>query len=255
MHHVQLKIEEEVGSITTLDVDKYVDALITEHGYKAAFKDVEGYEHATCVCLTDEVVHGVPKTNNSIRYGDIVTVDFAIRDEDGWIVDSADAFAIPDKNGGIVTGPNMPDYTMISDAYSILDAAIAACKKGKRATDVGKACEKKLLKLNTGGHGITLLPDFHGHGLLPNCLHAIPLIPSVKMSSIPTKDWEHQVARENYRFKEGDVVCVEPIIVPYDHHGFDIDEDGWTIRMRYQRSAIHVERCILITGKESEVLT
>ena len=223
-------IESNHGYVTKLAVDNLIDRLIKEAGYEAAFKNVPGYDFASCIAINNEVVHGMPN-DTIIRDGDYVTIDFGIQDEAGWIVDSAEAWCVGAHR----------DPPIVKAARKVLDAAFRACEPGNKVTAVGKAC-------TAVDQPFYLLPAFHGHGILPRRLHASPLIPSVPVGKIPTHDWEHMVLQQNYRFQVGDVVCVEPILSAYDDDEFDIGEDGWTVRMHNPNNlAVHIEFCVMIT--------
>ncbi|MBI5619434.1 M24 family metallopeptidase, partial [Candidatus Gottesmanbacteria bacterium] len=63
--------------VTLLAIDTRADELIVRAGGFPSFKTVKGYAHATCLCVNDEVVHGVP-TPRQLKEGDILTIDIGL---------------------------------------------------------------------------------------------------------------------------------------------------------------------------------
>ena len=77
--------------VTTLELDAIAHEMIRAAGATASFIGVPGhrrpYEHATCISLDEEVVHGVPRRRR-IEDGQIVSVDVGAI-VDGWHGDGA----------------------------------------------------------------------------------------------------------------------------------------------------------------------
>src|SRR3989338_9633323 len=70
-------LEMSVPGASLLAIEKVADRRITEVGAMASFKTVRGYKWATCLCVNDEVVHGIP-TKYVLKDGDIFTIDVGI---------------------------------------------------------------------------------------------------------------------------------------------------------------------------------
>ncbi|MFH0937582.1 MAG: M24 family metallopeptidase, partial [Candidatus Daviesbacteria bacterium] len=54
-------LENTKVGVTLLDLEKIAEEEITKLGGAASFKTVPGYRFATCLTLTEEVVHGLPR--------------------------------------------------------------------------------------------------------------------------------------------------------------------------------------------------
>ena len=64
--------------ITTKELDKKINDFIVSHGGIASCYGYEGFPGHACICVNDEVVHGIPG-NRRLKDGDIVKLDFTVR--------------------------------------------------------------------------------------------------------------------------------------------------------------------------------
>lgn len=60
--------------ITTLELDKIGEKVLTNNGAKSAPKIEYGFPGTTCISINDEVAHGIP-SQRIIREGDSVNID------------------------------------------------------------------------------------------------------------------------------------------------------------------------------------
>jgi Methionine aminopeptidase len=49
--------------ISSMEIEDFANDYITSHGGRPSEKGFEGYKYATCVCVNDEVAHGIPRKN------------------------------------------------------------------------------------------------------------------------------------------------------------------------------------------------
>ena len=84
------QVLEKVGQmvkpgISTWELDKYAEKLITDMGDYPAFLNYrpEGadkpYPASICISVNDEVVHGIPNRDRSLQEGDIVSLDLGLK--------------------------------------------------------------------------------------------------------------------------------------------------------------------------------
>ena len=59
------------AGVTQLEIDQLVEKTIVEHGAIPSFKDYDGFPNASCICVNDVIVHGIPN-NKKLKDGDIV---------------------------------------------------------------------------------------------------------------------------------------------------------------------------------------
>src|SRR3989344_5567188 len=74
---LQKLLDYSKSGISLLEIEKLADRLINESGGTASFKTVEGYKWATCLCVNDVVVHGIP-TDYILNDGDVLTIDVGL---------------------------------------------------------------------------------------------------------------------------------------------------------------------------------
>ena len=234
-------------SFTTADVDAFIDKKINETDMVPAFKGVPGYDHASCISVNGVVVHGVPN-DTDLRAGDYITVDFGVANN-GWIVDAATTW---------VVGQEKPDE-LIQAAIDVRTVMIEKAVANTRAMDLALAAQP--LSDELAKSGMYIMPHFTGHGVRKNELHTTPCIPCVPVNKkIPTYDHEHQCLREMYRLQDGDVICIEPIIIETKasrkkRFSFDVMPDGWTVKLSDKRAiAVHCEHTVYVTKGEPEIL-
>lgn len=76
-----------------MEIDRFVEKTVREHGMRAAEKGYCGYPASICVSINDEVVHGIPSKKRHLREGDIVSCDLVV-EYDGYMADAARTYAV-----------------------------------------------------------------------------------------------------------------------------------------------------------------
>src|SRR5947209_4559558 len=74
--------------VTTMDLERRADQLITEAGAKSAFKGYYDYPCVLCTSVNNEIVHGIPSIKRVLKQGDIVSIDTGVV-FDGYYGDAA----------------------------------------------------------------------------------------------------------------------------------------------------------------------
>jgi len=250
MQKVAKILTTDYAGMTTTDLDAFIDDQISKSDMVPAFKSVPGYKWASCISPQGVVVHGVPN-DTALRAGDYITVDFGVGNK-GYIVDAAETWIVGQEN-------SEKEDELILAAKEIRDAMINKAIAGTKVLDLPFAAQDIATKI--AQRGIYILPEYTGHGVGKNNLHIIPVIPCVPVNmKMPTYDYEHQALRERYRLREGDVICVEPILVRTKKNKkkglkTTVQPDGWTVRLDDPKAiAAHVESCLLITKGDPEIL-
>lgn len=192
-----------------------------------------GYAGATpfpdviCISVNDEVVHGVPRTDQILRPGDLVSIDFGVT-YDGMVTDAARSFIIGDAK--------KQTKQLIKDTEMAMYAGIEVLRDGVRVGDISSAVQKVLVR---GGYGI--VRDLVGHGV-GHQLHEEPDIPN------------YGFAGSGPVLKAGMTIAIEPMAT-LGTHAVTLDEDQWTIRTADGSLAAHFEHTVLITDKGYDILT
>ena len=221
------KVEKFVkAGQTTAEIDLFAEKLILENGGQPVFKGYRGFPATCCICLNEEVVHGIPG-DRIIQEGDIVTIDCGVEYQ-GFIADSAITVGV---------GSIKPELDkLIRTAYKALEKGIAAAKPGARTTEISKAIEEVVRK-----QGFGIVEDLSGHGVGRE-LHEDPYI-------LNFYDGEPGPV-----MKAGMTFAIEPIITLGNHRTKTLS-DKWTIVTKDGTPAVQVEHTIAITEKGAEILT
>lgn len=212
--------------ISTKELDQIAEKVILENGGKTVFKGYKGFPATCCICINEEVVHGIPGAR-LLQTGDIVTVDCGVNYE-GFIADSA-----------ITTGVGeIPKEAqkLITTAYKALEKGIAAAKPGRRTTEISKAIESVVRR---EGYGIVETLSGHGVGIK---LHEDPYI-------LNFYDGEPGPIMQ-----PGMTFAIEPIITMGSPKTKTLS-DKWTIITTDKSLAVQVEHTIAITDQGAEILT
>lgn len=149
--------------VNLLDLEKYAKRRVQEEGGQPSFTTVEEYPFVTCLCINDEVVHGIPR-DYRLKNGDILTVDIGmiykgLHTDMAWTVCVGDCTADGKKTRFLAAG---------KDA---LKNAIKAGVAGNRVGNISKAIQDVI-----EGAGFSVVKDLTGHGV-GRILHEEPMIP------------------------------------------------------------------------------
>lgn len=213
--------------ISTLEIDRFVEKTVREHGMTAAEKGYCGYPASVCVSINDEVVHGIPSKKRHLREGDIVSCDLVVEYK-GYMADAARTYPV---------GEVSPEAAhLIETAERAFWNGIAYAKPGYRLQDISHAIQETV-----EGEGYGVIRDFVGHGIGSE-MHEDPQIPNVGK------------AGKGPRLLPGMTLAVEPMITQGDWE-IDVLEDDWTAVTLDGGLAAHYENTIVITDGEPELLT
>lgn len=213
--------------ISTLEIDRFVEKTVREHGMTAAEKGYCGYPASVCVSINDEVVHGIPSKKRHLREGDIVSCDLVVEYK-GYMADAARTYPV-----GEVSPEAMH---LIETAERAFFNGIAYAKPGYRLQDISHAIQETV-----EGEGFGVIRDFVGHGIGSE-MHEDPQIPNVGK------------AGKGPRLQPGMTLAIEPMITQGTWE-VDVLEDDWTAVTLDGGLAAHYENTVVITDGEPELLT
>ncbi len=212
---------------TTMDLERVAEAKIAETGGKAAFKGYHGYPRVLCTSVNQEVVHGIPSKKNTLRAGDIVSVDCGVI-LDGYYSDSAMTVPV-----GKVT---LEAEKLLAVTEASLASAIAVVRVGTHLGDVGAAVQDVV-----EAAGFSVVREFVGHGI-GTSLHEDPQVPNYGRRGIGIK------------LREGMVLAIEPM-VNVGKAEVRVLEDGWTAVTVDGSLSAHFEHTVAVTADGAVVLT
>lgn len=212
--------------VTTMEIDRFVEKFLEEHGASPEQKGYHGYPFATCASVNDVICHGFP-SETPLKNGDIVTIDMVVR-LDGWLADSAWSYAVGDISD---EARHLLEVTKKSLYLGIEQAVV-----GNRIGDISHAIQKYAESEN-----LSVVRHFVGHAIGEE-MHEEPQVP------------HYGPPHRGPRLKEGMVITIEPML-NIGTYACKIDEDGWTARTKDGKWSAQYEHTIAITKDGPLILT
>lgn len=212
--------------ITTKEVDQYAYDLLMERKVVPAFLGLYGFPGTVCISVNEEIVHGIPGPRK-LQNGDIVSLDCGLIREDLY---SDTARTVP------VGEINAVSRRLIDVTARSLELGIEQLQPGKRLGDVSHAVQAYV-----ESEGFSVVREYTGHGI-GRKLHEEPKIPN------------HGDAGRGIRWREGMVVCIEPM-VNVGTHKTETLKDNWTVVTADRKRSAHIEHSVAITADGPLVLT
>lgn len=213
--------------ISTYELDQFAEMLIKKKGATPSFKGYRGFPAAICTGIDEVIVHGIPKKDNILKEGDLLTIDCGVNYK-GLHTDAARSFGI----GKI----SKEKEKLIKTAERALSSAIDIAKPGIHLNEIGKIIEKIVKEA-----GFHIIRDLTGHGIGRN-IHEDPVILNY---------WE---GTPGPILEAGMTLALEPIFATSTSKMKTLN-DNWTIVTIDNSPAIQAENTILITQKGNEILT
>jgi methionyl aminopeptidase len=240
MRRAGLVVAEALGAMraaavpgaSTGDLDDVARAVLAKHNAGSSFLGYDigsgPFPAVICASLNEKIVHGIPSHDETLRNGDLVSIDFGAI-VDGWHGDAAISVEV---------GETSPEISALSEACrkSLWDG-IAMIKAGGRLGDVSHAIEASVR--GSGRYGIIM--GYGGHGI-GSSMHMPPHI------------LNYGKAGKGPRLLPGMALAIEPMITAGGRATAD-GEDGWTVATQDGSWAAHWEHTIAILEDGPWVLT
>ncbi len=212
---------------TTLYFDDMAEALIREAGGVPSFKGYSGYPATINASINEEVVHGIPSANRTLRDGDVFSIDIGMV-RDGLHVDMATTVGVGDVD-------DLAQRMMDVGKQSLWEG-IEQVKIGNRLSDISHAIGSYVEKA-----GFHVVKEYVGHGI-GRALHEDPQIPN------------YGPPGHGIRLQPGMALAIEPMI-KVDALPTKVLEDRWTVVTGSGGLSVHFEHTIVLTETESVVAT
>jgi len=212
--------EKAVPGVSTWQLDSWAEEHARRYGATPAFKGYHGFPGSLCVSLNEQVVHGIPSKKIVLQEGDILSIDFGVRDKD-FFGDAAITLAI-----GKISAEKM---NLLKVTRESLYKGIEQARVGNRINDISGAVQNHVEK-----HGFSVGRQFVGHGIGTE-LHEGPEVPnySIENSRSP-------------RIMAGMVLAIEPM-VNLGTYEVKVLKDGWTVITKNRSQSEHFEHSIAVT--------
>ena len=212
--------------ITTKELDKLAEKLISKSGGEPNFKGYEGFPATICTSINEEVVHCIP-SERKLKKGDIVSLDIGMKYK-GFHTDMAKTFPIGEIS--------FETKSLIKITKKALKRGIKKTKIGNTIGDVSNTIQRYVETQKLG-----VIRELAGHGIGRD-LHEDPQIPNFGKRHTGEK------------IKQGMVFCIEPMVTT-GHWKLKEAEDGFGFKTKDNSLACHFEDMIAITKNGPIVLT
>ena len=223
---------EFVGSkicagMSSKEVDELVERYIRAAGAYPSCLGYGGFPASACVSVNSVVVHGIPKKEEILKDGDIVSVDLCAY-KNGYHGDACRTFTI---------GNVSPDVEkLVKVTEECFFKGIEGLKAGTPLYDIGYRVQKHA---ESFGYGV--IRSYTGHGIGKE-MHEDPSVPNFGKLGTGT------------RLKAGTVLCVEPMIA-MGSYKVNLLPDGWGAVTADGKPAAHYENTIVVREDGVEILT
>jgi methionyl aminopeptidase len=228
--------------ISTAELDAIAEREIRAAGAIPSFLGYHGYPATICASVNDQIVHGIPRPDQVLCAGDVISVDCGAI-VDGWHGDAAVTVRVPGTPPDHQSAPRDPAYRD-DQVAGLLDACegalwhgLAQAAPGRRLTDISSAIEQAARA--AGPYGI--VREYTGHGIGAR-LHMDPPVPN------------YGRAGRGPLLSAGMTLAIEPMLVLGRPQTRLLDDD-WTVVTADGSWAAHFEHTVAITEAGPWVLT
>ncbi|OON13834.1 putative methionine aminopeptidase, type I [Opisthorchis viverrini] len=249
--------------LTTQDVDNFIfAACIAKHVYPSPLGYC-GFPKSVCTSVNEVACHGIPSVEQSLRAGDLLSVDISIFT--GTVHgDACRSYVLSDASDQVdVLHSDPSKYDPETDSARFLCAvAENCCAAGTRICSPGTPYAEIATSICKVAdlYGCSVVPGIRGHGLA-DFLHGPPeIIHSVnELQSTDTGTLGYM--------KSGHVFTIEPCLALSKSTGGRrnryclspvhpvVLDDGWTVVTLNRSLTAQFENTVLITDSGHDVLT
>ncbi len=222
--------------VSTKKLDELAYDLIKQTGGKPSFQTVKGYRWSTCMCVNDEVVHGIP--DDYLKPGDILCIDIGLLYK-GFHTDTAWTVKVSEQNLKINQAKEEKIDRFLKVGQEALAKAVSQAKAGYRVGHISWAIQTTI-----ESQGYSVVKSLVGHGI-GRKLHEEPQIPGFLDRKI----------EETPLLEEGMTLAIEVIYNEGKDQVVYKNNDGWTIVTKDGSLSAVFEQTVLVGKEKPLVLT
>ena len=212
--------------ITTADLDRIAEEVITGNGARPLFKGYGGFPASICTSVNEEVVHGIPSLR-LLNSGDIISIDIGA-EKNGYCGDAAVTLPVGEVSKEALK--------LLQVTKTALEKGIEKACPGNRLSDISHAVQNY-----AESHGFSVVREYVGHGIGTK-MHEDPKVPNFGPSG------------RGPRLETGMVLAIEPM-VNQGTYQVEVLQDGWTVVTRDRKLSAHFEHTVAVTDNGPEILT
>lgn len=220
--------------VSTDEINTFVQKRIIELNAVPAFLNYtpvganRAFPASLCICINDEIVHGIPNENPHIfEENDVVTLDAGVIYKN-LITDHAITFSLNNQDADI--------KRLLSKTEEALYAGIKQAVVGNHVGDIGFAISQIAHQNN-----LTVIDGLSGHGV-GFSVHEDPYVPN------------YGQAGQGQKLEEGLVIAIEPMF-SLGSDQIVLEDDGYTLSTEDGSISAQYEHTIAITKNGPIILT
>ncbi|WP_312648181.1 methionyl aminopeptidase [Aminipila sp.] len=213
--------------MTTEQIDLLIYEKTKALGGIPATLNYEGFPKSTCTSINDQVCHGIPSNDVSLKDGDIINIDVSTI-YNGFFSDSSRMFCI----GNV----NHEKKKLVDVVKECIELGLAQIKPWGFLGDMGQAVHE-----HARSNGYTVVQEIGGHGIGLE-FHEEPWV-----SHVSKKGTEMLLV-------PGMVFTIEPMVNMGTDEIFVDDNDGWTVYTADGMPSAQWEVMVLVTNDGYEIL-
>ncbi len=223
--HKKMREVIEPG-ISTKELDSIAHNIIRENKAIPTFLGYNGFPGSICASINEQVVHGIPHENITVKEGDIISIDVGAT-YGGFVGDSAWTYPVGKISDEL--------QKLLKTTEEALFAGISKMHVGNVLDDVSSAIEKVANREHYG-----IVRQYGGHGV-GHQMHEEPFL------------FNYSVGDRTV-LKQGYVIAIEPML----NLGCDevtVADDEWTVSTADLKPSAHFEHTVAVTDDEPILLT
>lgn len=221
--------------VNLMTIEQRAQEYIKAAGGTPSFQTVEGYSWSTCLCVNDDVVHGIP-TEYVLQEEDVLTIDVGMVYQ-GYHTDTAWTKVLRSPKSNIIPGNDID--TFLSVGKQTFWNAVNQARVGNH---IGHISQEIQLGIEQGGYSV--IKSLVGH-TVGRELHEKPQVPGFIRGSL----------EKTPPLVAGMTLAIEIIYAQGSGDIIYANDDGWTLTTKDGSLSATFEHTILVTNDEPEVLT
>ncbi len=221
--------------VSLMTIEERSQEYIKAAGGTPSFQTVEGYSWATCLCVNDDVVHGIP-TSYVLQEEDVLTIDVGMIYK-GYHTDTAWTKVLRTPKTTIVPGNDID--TLLSVGQQTFWNAVSQARAGNHIGHISQAIQQGIEQA-----GYSVVKSLVGH-TVGRELHEKPQVPGFIRGALD----------KTPPLLPGMTLAIEVIYAQGSGDIMYANEDGWTLTTKDGSLSATFEHTILVTNDEPEVLT
>ncbi|QQK74969.1 type I methionyl aminopeptidase [Salicibibacter cibarius] len=213
--------------VKTIELDELAGEMFADSGAVSAPISTYGFPGNTCICINEEVAHGIPG-ERTIQEGDLVNIDVSGAYNDYWV----------DTGMSFVVGEATPSQSRLLEATKkVFDAGLAKFQAGGKLNNVGRAVHKTARE-----EGFKVIKNLTGHGV------------GHSLRDAPDHIFNYFNPWDRTLMENGMVIAYEPFVSTKAEQIYEKD-DGWTLTTRDKSMVAQIEHTIIVTKDEPIIVT